>query len=586
MQVAEQSLLEQKSLWAHARETWVWLVTGCIVSFELASIVLVGWPLGLIPRIRLPFVYGGDGLAILWLIRRAMEGWVFNNPRSGFPFGSSFLDYPGSDVANFALFKLLGLLTSSPFVAINLFMLLSFPAVFAVSMVVFRSFGLRNSWGFVGSMLLAFAPFHFARFFYGHDLYLWYMCVPLFIHYGKNIFLYGQSHADLRRPHNLLSAALGIVTVSCFGVYYAFFGLIVVCVSGVAGAMRAKTWKPLLSTILLCAAVTASFGANIAPNVFYWRHEGKNLEVAARSPIETEVYSLKIIHLLLPQPDHRIDSLGAFSRRYDVAFPLSNTNSSLGIVGVAGFFALLLCAVAALSGVIVAPSLTFAAIVTLTIVLVSAVGGLNVVFALLVSPLIRGWDRASIFINCTAILGAMLLLQRITVARNRMTAIVVGTMILAIGLLDETPTSYAALVQIGRNKADADRSFVRQIETLMPAESSIYVLPYMPFPESAPVNGIESYDLTTGFTNSERLRWSFGGMAGRKGDLFYRALAKRSIGEQLDVVRHMGFSGVYVDRRGFTDRGVKIEAELSQALGHGPALVRPDGVVSFFDIRK
>lgn len=579
---AMEQLPDQKTLWGHAREVWIWLLTGCIGSFELASVVLRGWPSGLLPNLKLPYTYGGDGLAILWLVRRAMEGWVFNNPRSGFPFGSNFLDYPGSDAANFALFKLLGRLTHGPFAALDLFMLLSFPAIFAVSMVVFRSFGLRDCWSFVGALLFTFAPFHFARFFYGHDLYLWYMCVPLFIHYGRNLFLYGASHAGLRRPRNLLSAAVGVIVVSCFGVYYAFFGLIVICVSGAAGAKRARQWRPVWNAILLSLAVGVAVIANLAPNIAYRAHGGVNTEVAQRLSWETEWYSLKTAHLLLPQPDHRIAALGEFTQHYDSTFPLSNTNSSLGLIGTIGFMALLLSAAAALAGSRVSPGFGYAAIVTLSILLISTVGGFNVFFALLVSPMIRGWDRVSIFINCTALLAAMLLFQRVP----EKWAVAVASAVLIVGILDQTPGSYRPTIDQAAAKATVDRDFIRQIEAAMPKGAAIYDLPYIAFPESAPVNSLQVYELGTGFVNSDHLRWSFGGMAGRRGDLLYRALSRQPIQNQLAEVRRLGFSGIYIDRRGFADHGAAMEQELTKELGHGPALVRGDGVASFFDIIK
>jgi phosphoglycerol transferase len=42
-------------------------------------------------------------------------------------------------------------------------------------------------------------------------------------------------------------------------------------------------------------------------------------------------------------------------------------------------------------------------------------------------------------------------------------------------------------------------------------------------------------------------------MRGREGDWFYRKLAQLPISEQVTVVAAMGFSGVYIDRRGYLD---------------------------------
>ena len=120
----------------------------------------------------------------------------------------------------------------------------------------------------------------------------------------------------------------------------------------------------------------------------------------------------------------------------------------------------------------------------------------------------------------------------------------------------------------------------------MPPGSAIYQLPYMEFPDFGPVEKLEGYAMATGFTNSKTLRWSFGGMQGREGDLFYRALAKKTVAEQVSAIEQLGFSGVYIDRRGFADRGVSIINDFTQVLGFDPVLERSDGNVVFFKLSR
>jgi phosphoglycerol transferase len=129
-----------------------------------------------------------------------------------------------------------------------------------------------------------------------------------------------------------------------------------------------------------------------------------------------------------------------------------------------------------------------------------------------------------------------------------------------------------------------DEDFIHKIEASLPENSAIYQLPYVPFPESGPVNDLSVYQLGTGFISSKTLRWSFGGMKGREGDLFYRALSKETVAKQLDVIKRLGFAGIYIDRRGFADRGESVVMELTSLLGTGPALERADGNVVFFKV--
>src|SRR5580698_3800984 len=116
------SLRDEKSLLRHFRESWLWILAGSVFSFEFASVLVVGWPTGFIPNLRLPYLFATDALLTQWEAKRAIEGWIFNNPRSGFPFGSELYDYPNSDAGSFLIYKVLGNLTHSVFPAFDLYL--------------------------------------------------------------------------------------------------------------------------------------------------------------------------------------------------------------------------------------------------------------------------------------------------------------------------------------------------------------------------------------------------------------------------------------------------------------------------------
>ena len=73
-------------------------------------------------------------------------------------------------------------------------------------------------------------------------------------------------------------------------------------------------------------------------------------------------------------------------------------------------------------------------------------------------------------------------------------------------------------------------------------------------------------------------------MKGRDGDLFYRALAKESLEKQLQVIKKLGFSGIYLDLRGFDDNGHATLHQLMNLLGAAPVLTRKDNEVVFFKL--
>lgn len=565
------------------RQEWKCLVAGSLASVALACLVLFGWPHFLPISLDKPYIYSGDGLASDWLAQRAIEGWIFDNPRSGFPFGSNFLDYPGSDAGSFLILKILGKISGSAVSAVNLYFLLSFPVAFVVSFSVLRYFQIRRSYAACFAMLFSFAPFHFARFFYGHLFYTWYFSVPLFYYYGHKISA-GIELFDLKKISSILSLIFVAAVLSSFGVYFAFFGAILLIVSAIHGSIRDSSAKPIIRGGLFTLVIFIGVLANLAPNIVERFTREANPEVAQRFAQESELFSLKTIHLLLPQPDHRIAALADYTRTYQSTFPLSNTTSSLGVVGILGLLVAIFTVCQALAGKGVDPRKSLAAIAVLAILLIASPGGFSVVFAMLVTPAIRGWDRIAIFVNFGCLLAlALALNESKKLLKQKYAPPALSALILIIGFLDQTPVSYRTIVNSAFATYDIDNGFIKEIESKLPSKSAIYQLPYFGFPESGPKNLLSVYSLGSAFFNSEQLRWSFGGMKGREGDLYYRALEQKPAAEQLEAVRKLGFSAIYIDKRGYADGADSLIKDFTKLLG-APLLTRADGAVVLFNI--
>ncbi|MBP0628119.1 hypothetical protein [Cupriavidus sp. AcVe19-1a] len=555
------------------------------MSFFIANIVMSGFPAGLVPRLSQPYVYAGDELLSLTFIQRSLEGWIFDNPRMGWPFGSAMFDYPGSEAGNYLVFKALGLISHTNGGVANLYFLLGFSAAFISAFVVLCALSVRTTYASASAFLFAFAPFHFSRLLYGHLLYTCYFTVPLFFYYGIRVYYAADTPFMLFNRRSIGTLLTALVVLSSFGVYFAFFGVILLGVFTVAGIVRSSSWKPLIAGISICGCIGLGVIANLMPTAVYRAQYGVNSEVAARVPQETEVYSLKIIHLLLPQPDHRIPQLANFTKRYNATFPLSNTTSALGVFGIIGFICVLGAWMRAVSGREVDAAIGVISLAVVSLILVATVGGFNVVFATLVSPLIRGWDRISIFINFGALAALAISLSRwrwLNQVKSTRLHAALATCMAAIGFLDQTPGSYWTTTKDAAARWQIDAAFVGKLEATMPTGAAIYQLPYFPFPESGPQNALGAYQLASGFLNSHALKWSYGGMQGRPGDLFFRSLSTQSAEAQLEALRRRGFQGIYIDRRGYPDHGAAIIDEFTKAIGHGPSLERADNSVAFF----
>lgn len=111
----------------------------------------------------------------MWNIKRVIEEtWFFTNSNTGFPFRSNHLDYPTSDTGSYAILKILGALFQSPVAALNLYFLLGFSFVFAVSYIVLRTLGISGTLSVTGSILYTFASFHLVEsdIYFSHGILL------------------------------------------------------------------------------------------------------------------------------------------------------------------------------------------------------------------------------------------------------------------------------------------------------------------------------------------------------------------------------------------------------------------------------
>jgi phosphoglycerol transferase len=655
--MAERDLLGQKQLSAQAqghefasflkysfleiaKKEWpIWLV-GAVLSFIGASLFMSGWPDGLLPDIKRPLTYAGDGISYMWNIKRVIEEtWFFANSHTGYPFGSNHLDYPTSDTGSYAILKVLGTIFQSPVAALNLYFLIGFSFVFAASYIVLRTIDVSKIFSVVGAALYTFATFHFARI--GHLFFTWYFVAPIFFYYGFKLFNSQLTSQKIGAPYAFKWLdLLALIAISSFGIYYSVFGFIVLFVSTALAALLYKSWAHFRVGCLHCAGVALGVFLNIAPSLWYLQVNGPNLEGVNRFPAESELYGLKLVQMLIPSADHRLDSFYDIAARYNNNFPLvtENISASFGSANSLGLLLLIL-------SIFVGPMFAFdrtnfdhigrvknkqyiyqfmvMGLLACSLYMISTVGGFSSLFALLVSASIRSWNRISIFIEFISVAALVLSLDwffgssAIQKIKNQKYQLIfrlfIATLIVGYGIADETVKPCRSCLVSNAQLFEHDKAFVQKVEKSLPPGAAIYQLPYMGYPEYNAVNNLGSYDQARGHLHSNTLKWSFGGIRGREGDWFYRKLAQLPIEQQLTVVQALGFAGVYVDRRGYLNtNGDKrclahagnkitllkndcltaneIEQDIAAVLGHGDIsaaskTVSQDKQLSFFPIQ-
>jgi len=576
------------------------------ISFYLIAIVLclaiLTWVYGKLD-LSVPFCYQWDGIFIGMLIKSVIDtGWFLENPYLGMPAGLQMYDFPLSDGLNLLLIKLLSILFPDSGVVMNSFFLLTFPLVTVTSLVVFRQFKISYGPALVSSLLFTFIPYHFLRGegHLGHLTLSSYFMIPLvtmvaiWLFLEKDLFIHRDENTNqikLNWKNKKFLASLGIcVLASSTGIYYAFFACFFLLVAGISAVLSQRKFYQLLNAIVLIGIVGTGVVVNIAPSLIYQANHAKNTETAQRNSGEAEIYGLKIAQLVLPASYHKIPSLAQLTANYNARSPLVNENatSTLGLVGTIGFL-LLLGGLVFYRNFSAGDILEKLGILNLSGVLLGTIGGFSALFALLVSPQIRAYNRISIFIAFFSLLAVAIVLERLwtklrPLSGGNITMFIILLSILALGMFDQIPKSSGPDLA---TKAEylSDQDFVKRIETRLPPQAMIFQLPYVPFPESPPLNRMTDYSLFRGYLHSTQLRWSYGAMRGREGDMWQRTIAFQPLTEMLKALSLTGFSGIYIDRFGYADNGTDIVAKLVTLLGNTP-LESNDRRLVFFGLEE
>jgi hypothetical protein len=584
---------------AHAAAFWPY-ASAAILSVVLVAALLQLWRADL----RVPFTYHGEAIYNGMLVKGVLEqGWHLGNPALGAPDGVDLRDVPMSDNnLHFAVIRLLGLATTNYARVMNAFFLLTFPLTALSALFVFRRLGLAAWPALCGSLLYTFLPFHFGRGL--HHLFLAaYYVVPLGIMLTLWITLGAASLVDEERRWSwrhcrgkLIASAIICTLIGSSGVYYAFFTCFFFLVAGGITALRRGDARHLALPVALVALTAAVITVHFAPSIVHVYRHGDTPTVR-RSPADAELHGLRVSQLLLPVTGHRLAEVARFKDFLNAERGVNESDlSSLGVIGGLGFLALL-------GGLLLAPArgirpgqdlahraLHDVRLLNLAAVLLGTIGGLGSLVALLITSKIRAYNRISVFIAFFSLFAVVVGLDAVYRRYGRgwrRRAVLVGglAMVLAVGLLDQTsPRAVADYARI-TGEYGSDATFIHQLQALMPPGGMVFQLPVVPYPEHPPVHRMHDYDHGRGYLHShaKRVRWSYGAMKGREGEAWQRWVAAKPAPQMIETLAAAGFSGLYLNRAGYADRGARLSDEISTVLNQ-PPLRTHDDRLRFFDL--
>jgi phosphoglycerol transferase len=484
---------------------------------------------------------------------------------------------------------------------VNLFYLLTFPATALAAYAVLRRLSVSGPVASVCATIYTLLPYHFGHG-QAHVFLADYLAVPLALllamraYGGEPLFRLDDTQRGVRRlfTRRTLATVTIAVVLGGLGTYYAIVGAMLIATGAVVSLLTGRGWRAALSPLVVAAIIAGSLGLNGLPDALYRSSHGTNPLVGQRLTFESELYALKLSYLVLPVPGHRIGPLARLTARYEASTqPPTNEAAlaTLGVVGDVGLLVLMLVALAALSGrPLTTPRRRVAgraAALTAVTFLLATVGGGSALIAELISPQLRAWGRTSVFIAFLCLLAVGLLLdatgERLR-ARRRGGPFVLGAglaAVLAIGVLDETSNRFVPGYRLNQTSYRADDQFVKTIEAKLPRGAEVLQLPYVPFPESVAVGGVNSYDEQQLWLHSGRLRWSSGAMRERPQDWLAARRNLPVIGQVSDAAL-AGFDGLVIDTRGYPANAPQVVAQIQSLTRVAPVASR---TLLFFDLR-
>jgi hypothetical protein len=558
-----------------------WLAATAALSTGLAVAVLRVWrfPLGL------PYAYTGDAYLNAMAIKGTLDhGWVLHNPGLGAPAGQDLHDFPFWDNLSMATMKVLGWAVGDWATVVNVFFLMTFPAVAIAAWLAFRRIGMSRPTATLVSVLYALAPYHFIRGEY-HLFLTSYAAVPLACALVVDVVTGRRLHLGF--------TITTVVLVACSVQYYPVLAAMLLAVAALVRFGATLRWRDLGRGAAASGAIVALFLLNLAPNIWYRVQHGTNPSVGQRGLHETMAFSLRMVDLLLPISQHRIGALGD---KVDAATPLLGGPMeagapALGLVASAGFVLLLGVALVALvrrrraddDGA--PPDLRHFAVLAVAAFLIATTGGGAAVLAFAVGSPLRAWNRLSIFIAFFALAAVGWCVDFVR-ERVQPRALVAAGMVLVgvVGVLDQTSPAFAvtrmrAIVQEGW---DSDHAFVASIERELPPGAAVLQLPYLSFPENGPFRGMLDYEPLRAYLHADRLRFSYAAVRERDGD-WQRGIEGAPAPIAAVAAAAAGFDGVWLDRRGYPASAGDLESAMTTAAG-SPARRSGDGAFAFVSI--
>ena len=570
----------------------------CVIILLLLVFIIMFFSLKLYNfKFGLPLAYTYKD-HILFLNYEAMikdEGWFpIKSHRLGAPFGSYYGVFPANLLMNFDTLvnKIISFFAKDPIDVGSIFYFLIFPFTAISSFFVFRQLKISKFMSIFGSLTFSFIPFVYMRNIEHTSLASVYF-IPLsillciWLYENNDLLIPTKNLKDFIKNKKNIIAIIFIILISNNGIaYYPFFTCFLIIITCISKLLKIKNIKLAIPFIISIALVIVLFIINLLPLIIY-KSQHSYVSNINRWFSEAELYGLKISHLIL-NPKY-------FLEYYSQAMLVNeNRTSYLGIIGALGFIGLILYIfIKNYHKPLISDyknRISLLSELNLFAVLLTTIGGFSSIFNYFITPMIRSYNRISVYIAFICILAFCMFIDNFFNKKN-IIFYITFSIILLFTLYDQTQDTGFY------NKNDMelyiqDKKFIQNIENIMPSESSIYQLPTIYYTDFNFGYRVKSkygfyghYKDFIGYIFSKKLKWSYGMELGRVENEWYKKVNEMNTHNLLNEIYYAGFYGLYIDKGliGNEELADKMEEDLKDILKQEP-LVHENGSIIFFDL--
>ncbi len=491
-------------------------------------------------------------------------------PRMGAPFAPLNLSvgFPLTEQFQLAVVKIFSFFTENSTETWNLYFLAGYlfsSLAFFLSAVLL---GIMPAVAFGLSFAFTYLPMHFMRYEHIFISQYWVLAPSAAI----ILSILKKERPVPRRTLFLLAGSVFFVTL--WHSYFGFFYSGVLCMALVFDFIR-KRRKQFVS-LFLASILPFVIGIvlSTAHHTFAYRESKDPPPPFKRYPSETLFYSLRPWAMLLPIDGHRFQP---FKKMRDYGKTqesgIEGLTESIGTLGLIGFILGLVSLVRRKkfeSGLVAVLGTFFSFRI-----------GIASLVAYTVYPVFRSTNRISPMIAAAALFGLGLalkpLIEKYWFPRHRKWSVpLIGFILALFSVWDQVIPAESAVTS--QNEEYNARKFIHEIEERV-GSGAVLQLPVATFPEHGPVYYMVDYAHSVAPRYSKNTRWSYGTWRGTQAmNQIYGAAADPAHFKNLKA---MGFSGVWIDRYGYPDRGDALISEISRRT-NSPFISSGDGRRVFF----